>query len=80
MDALRKLICETNARYLMLSYSSGGRATKQQLLDIISEAGELLSIRKIDYTKNVMSNMRSTNEWISEDEKHQEYIFLMKKE
>ena len=80
MEALRKLIQQTNARYLMLSYSSGGRATKKQLLDIISESGKLLTVRKIDFKKNVMSNMRSTNEWISTDDAHQEYIFLMEKE
>ena len=80
MEALRKLIQQTNARYLMLSYSSGGRATKKQLQDIISENAELLTVRKIDFKKNVMSTMRSTNEWISSDDVHQEYIFLMKKE
>lgn len=79
MEALQKLIQQTNARYLMLSYSSGGRATKKQLLDIMSESGKLLTIKKIDFKKNVMGNMRSTNEWISADEPHQEYIFLMEK-
>jgi adenine-specific DNA-methyltransferase len=79
MLALRKLINETNAHYLLLSYSSGGRATKQQLLDIISESGKLLEIKLIDYKKNVMSNMRSTSEWISSEDKHHEYLFLMEK-
>ncbi|HJV77356.1 MAG TPA: DNA adenine methylase, partial [Paludibacter sp.] len=54
MEALRKLVSETNTRYLLLSYSSGGRATKQQLLDIISEFGNLMEIKAIDYKKNVM--------------------------
>lgn len=79
MEALRKLINETNTHYLLLSYSSGGRATKQQLLDIISESGKLIEIKLIDYKKNVMSSMRSTNEWIHSDEKHHEYLFLMEK-
>lgn len=79
MEALKKLIKETNTRYLMLSYSSGGRATKEQLLDIISDSGKLHEIRLIDYKKNVMSNMRSTNEWINSDGKHNEYLFLMEK-
>lgn len=80
MEALRTLIQKTNARYLMLSYSSGGRATKQQLLDIISENAKLVSIKLIDYRKNIMSNLRSTNEWVAADDAHQEYIFLMKKD
>ena len=79
MEALRKLVKETNAKYLLLSYSSGGRATKQQLLDIISESGNLLEVKMIDYKKNVMSNMRSSNEWINSDGKHQEFLFLMEK-
>jgi len=79
MEALRKLIDETNTRYLLLSYSSGGRATKEQLMDIISASGVLLQIKMIDYQKNVMSNMRSTSEWINSDGKHNEYLFLMEK-
>ncbi len=79
MEALRKLMKETNARYLMLSYSSGGRATKEQLMEIIAESGKLLEIKSIDFKKNVMSNMRSTSEWINSDGKHNEYLFLMEK-
>ena len=79
MEALRKLINETNSRYLLLSYSSGGRATKDQLLETISDSGKLLEVKLIDYKKNVMSNMRSTSEWINSDGKHNEYLFLMEK-
>ena len=79
MNALRKLIDETKAHYLLLSYSSGGRATKQQLLDIITDSGKLLEVKLIDYKKNVMSLMRTTKEWINNDEKHHEYLFLMEK-
>ena len=79
MEALKKLVQETNAKYILLSYSSGGRATKQQLLDIISDSGKLLEVKMIDYKKNVMSNMRSSNEWINSDGKHQEFLFLMEK-
>ncbi|HEY6914380.1 MAG TPA: DNA adenine methylase [Paludibacter sp.] len=79
MEALRKLISETKTRYLLLSYSSGGRATKQQLLNIMSDCGKLREIKLIDHRKNVMSNMRSTSEWINSDGKHNEYLFLMEK-
>jgi len=79
MEALRKLINETNSRYLLLSYSSGGRATKEQLLETISNSGKLLEIKLIDYRKNVMSNMRSTSEWITSDGNNNEFLFLMEK-
>jgi len=79
MKALGKLINETRSRYILLSYSSGGRATKSELNDIISESGKLLKAVEIDYQKNVMGNMRWTNEWINSDGKYHEYLFLMEK-
>lgn len=79
MKALERLIKETKAHYLLLSYSSGGRATKQELLDIIDSNGKLLKMVEIDYKKNVMANMKWTNEWINKDEKYKEYLFLMEK-
>lgn len=79
MNALLKLIQATNARYILLSYSSGGRATKQELNDIIQESGQLLTALEIDHKKNVMGNMRWTNEWINNNQNHREYLFLMEK-
>jgi adenine-specific DNA methylase len=67
LEALKKLIDKTNARYLLLSYGSGGRLTKEQ--------------KTIDYRKNVMSSMRSTNKWVPDGEQnHYKYLFLLKKQ
>jgi len=79
MQAIRKMIKTVKSRYILLSYSSGGRATKQELRDIINEFGKLIKVIEIDYQKNVMAGMRWTNEWISKNDKHQEYIFLIEK-
>jgi len=79
MKALDDLIRKTKAHYILLSYSSGGKATKGELNDIISGSGKLLKAIEIDYKKNVMGNMRWTNEWINSDDKYQEYLFLMEK-
>lgn len=80
LEALRKLIEETNAHYLLLSYSSGGRLTKEQLFSILNDSGKIKLQTEIDYRKNVMSNMRSTNKWGAEAEKaHYEYLFLIEK-
>ena len=79
MNALSRLIKNTDAHYLLLSYSSGGRATKQELLDAISSNGKLLKMAEIDYKKNVMANMKWTNEWVNSDGKYKEYLFLMEK-
>lgn len=79
MQAIDKLISETNAKYILLSYSSGGRATKQELFDIIDSHGKLISAKEIDYKKNVMAGFSWTNEWVNESGRNKEYLFLMEK-
>ena len=79
MKAMERLIKETNARYILLSYGSGGRTTKRDLSDIIAANGKLIKMFDIDYKRNVMSNMTSTNEWTNRDEKYKEYLFLIEK-
>lgn len=80
MNAIRSLIKQTNSRYILLSYSSGGRATKEALHDILNTGGKLIRAVEIDYKKNVMGTMRWTNEWVNSDGKYVEYLFLMEKE
>lgn len=79
MEAIRRLVEGTNAHYIMLSYSSSGRATKQEISDILSSSGRLLQMQEIDYRRNVMSQMRWTNQWVNSDDKYKEYLFLMEK-
>lgn len=79
MKAIDRLIAEANARYILLSYSSGGRATKSELNDIIHSHGKLLRTVEIDYKRNVMGNMTWTNEWLNDDGKYKEYLFLIEK-
>ena len=79
MRAIEQLIANTNARYILLSYSSGGRASKQELQEIISLNGRLLDAREIDYKKNVMSAMRWSYEWVNDDNTHKEYLFLLER-
>lgn len=79
MQAIDKMIAETNSRYILLSYSSGGRATKQELFDIINSHGKLISAKEIDYKKNVMAGFSWTNEWINDNGANKEYLFLMEK-
>lgn len=80
MKAIEKLISQTNARYVLLSYSSGGRASKEQLHNILNQSGELLESIEIDYQKNIMSQMTWSNEWISKEKELKEYLFLLKKQ
>jgi len=82
MEAIRTLIQKSKAKYILLSYSSGGRATKKELETILNETGKVLKIIEIDYKKNIMASMRWTNEWLNatnENDNHKEYLFLMEK-
>lgn len=80
VEAIKNLIAKTRAKHIILSYSSGGRATSEQLYKILRGSGEMLDAVKIDYKKNVMAAMRRTNEWTPEAEnKSQEFLFLIRK-
>jgi len=81
VQAIDKLIKNTKAKYIALSYSSGGRATAEQLNEILNRYGKLIKVLEIDYQKNVMANMKWSNEWLKDsEEKHKEFIFVIKKE
>lgn len=79
MQAIKDLIEQTNSHYILLSYGSGGRATKEELNEILHSNGNVIAVQEINYKKNVMSNMRWTNEWINSDGKYNEYLFLLEK-
>ena len=80
VQAIAKLIRETQARWILLSYSSGGRATAQQLNEVMRNNGKLLTVLELDYRKNVMADMRWTHEWVSAaEELNREFLFLLQK-
>ena len=80
VEAIEKLIHATKAKHIILSYSSGGRATAGELQDVLKTAGEIEDFVSIDYKKNVMATMRWTNDWIKDvDEPNKEYLFLLRK-
>jgi adenine-specific DNA-methyltransferase len=63
-----------------LSYSSGGRATAQELNEVIRSAGKLIEVMEVDYKRNVMGGMRWTHEWVRDaDETNREFLFLIEK-
>lgn len=79
LQAIEKVINRISAKYVLLSYSSGGRATKGELHDILSSAGKVKKVMEIDYKKNVMASMSWTNDWVSDAGTHKEYLFLLEK-
>ena len=80
VEAIAKLIRETQARWILLSYSSGGRATAQQLNEVMQDNGKLLAVLELDYKRNVMAGMKWTDKWINDAEKpNREFLFLLEK-
>ena len=80
VEAIEQLLKKTKANYVILSYSSGGRATAEELHEILTQSGKMLEVVKVDYRRNVMAAMRWTNEWVRDDEQNNyEYLFLIGK-
>ena len=80
VEAIERLLRETRARHIILSYSSGGRATAEELNDVIRSAGKLIDVVEVDYKRNVMGGMRWTHEWVREAEQtNREFLFLIEK-
>ena len=80
VEAIERLLRETKCRYIILSYSSGGRATAAELNEVITSAGKLVEVIEVDYKRNVMGGMRWTNEWVREAEQaNREFLFLIEK-
>lgn len=81
VEAIDRLIRETKANYIILSYSSGGRATAEELRNVLESVGVIEEFVSIDYKKNVMATMRWTNDWVREtEEPNKEYLFLLRKQ
>jgi len=81
IEAIEKLIKDTPAKYVVLSYNNNGRATFEAIKDILKNLKKKVSIIEMDYRKNVMATItRTTNEWINDTNgKNKEYLFLINK-
>jgi adenine-specific DNA-methyltransferase len=80
VKAIEKVIEITSSRWIILSYSSGGRATAEELNSVMKKNGELLDVVELDYKRNVMAEMKWTNEWLRDAENpNREFLFLLEK-
>lgn len=78
--ALEKLLKKTRTRWILLSYSSGGRTAAEELREIISRIGVLREAAEINYKLNVMAGMKWTEEWTRRAETpNREFLFLIEK-
>ena len=83
IGAIEKLIENTNAKYIVLSYNNNGRATFDAILEVLKGLKMKCSIFEMDYKKHVMAGMTWTNEWLNKqngkDIENKEYLFLIQK-
>lgn len=73
LDSIREIINKANTKYVVLSYSNGGRANLEDLIK-----GYETKIVEIPYQRNVQSSMKTTNEY-SREENTKEYLILIDK-
>ena len=79
-ESVDRLIGKVRAEYVALSYSSGGRATAEDLNEVLRGHGTVLRVMEIDYKRNVMANMSWTGEWLNDAcGPNREFIFLIRK-
>ena len=78
VEAIERLIHSTSARWIILSYSSGGRATADEMHNILAENGDVVNLIELDYRRHVMAEMKWTNEWLRDAESpNREFLFLI---
>jgi adenine-specific DNA-methyltransferase len=80
VDAIERMLCAARARHIILSYSSGGRATAEELHEVIASVGRVIEVLEIDHRRNVMAGMRWTHQWVRDAEAvNREFLFLIEK-
>ncbi|MDO8733973.1 MAG: DNA adenine methylase [Elusimicrobiota bacterium] len=80
-EAIKKLIDNTNARYVILSYSNEGRSTYNEIIEMFDDLKLKYDVLEIDYKKNVMAGMVWTKEWLNgsaeNNQRNIEYLFFI---
>lgn len=80
IGALDRLILATRTPWIVLSYSTGGRATADQVRELLSAHGTVEEVVSVDHRRNVMAGMRWTHEWARElSAPNRELLFLLRK-
>ena len=79
INAIEKLMQVTPNKFVIFSYSSGGRATKEQLIQIFKENSIKTKIIEISHNHNVMKNMTSTNQFLRDQTDHKEFLILLER-
>lgn len=80
VEAIERLLQSVSAPHIILSYSSGGRATAEDLNEAINRVGTVREMITVEHQRNVMAGMTWTREWIKTSEApNREFLFLIDK-
>ncbi|HAX61449.1 MAG TPA: DNA methyltransferase [Elusimicrobia bacterium] len=83
-EAIKKLIVNTSARYVILSYSNEGRSTYNEIIEMFDDLKLKYDVLEIDYKKNVMAGMVWTKEWLNgtaeNNQRNIEYLFFISRD
>lgn len=80
LEAIECVVSRIQAKYILLSYSNNGRATSENLRDMLSSYGAIQNTVEVDHKRNVMHSMRWTNDWVKDKENiNKELLILLKK-
>lgn len=78
INAIEQLIRNTRSKYIILSYSNKGRATRDEIISLLQKLRMPHKIIEINHKAHVMKSMKWTNEWADNSyEKTKEYLFLI---
>jgi adenine-specific DNA-methyltransferase len=79
-EAIEHLISKTNANWIILSYSSNGKSTIDDIYDIMNKNGKLIKVFQLDHKRNVMAFMKWTGKWLKDSNiSNCEFLFLLEK-
>lgn len=80
VSAIDKLVSSVDVPFVLLSYSNGGRATKNELWEVLQDSGELVAFLSVGHRGNVMGGMTWTNQWVKDNPTdNEEYLFLLRR-
>ena len=77
--AVEKLIKKTSARRILLSYSPGREVHNEALRCVLRRQAKIAKTLRVDYQKNVMTQMTVTGTWQTPQPRHQEILILLEK-
>ena len=76
VSAFDELICRAKSNKILISYNSNGKMSLDDIIGVCENHREVKQVFKIPHRKNVMADMKSTNEW-NNTNSNEEYLIVI---